>query len=74
MKTFKQGKERENNMNEGRKGGVVMAILNRMMGEGLSADVAFEHRPDFRGARRRIDGGISFQAEVTANRKTLRQE
>lgn len=51
-----------------------MAILNRMMGEGLSADVAFEHRPDFRGARRRIDGGISFQAEVTANRKTLRQE
>lgn len=50
-----------------------MAILNRMMGEGLSADVAFEHGPDFRGARR-IDGGISFQAEVTANRKTLRQE
>ena len=51
-----------------------MALLNRMVGEGLCANLGFEQRSDWRGARTRIDRGVSFQAEGTVNRKTLRQE
>lgn len=51
-----------------------MAGLNRVVREGLCAEVTSEQKPDLRRSRMRICGGMALQGDGATNRKPLRQE